>query len=201
MNTFKFICNQCLENSRNQAANNKELADFLNLYGISQLNILERFKIGYSQGKFKNDLFRNNLIIPFFDANREIMNITGYNILNYPYLGYNSFNPYGIFNQENLKEYQEIIVTNNPIDALFLIQYGFNNTTFIFGDYTKYLQFFLVNKCQTVISTFTGHQKLLYNFALNGSKIKQAGKINHADSREDISLMISKAIPVYYYKD
>jgi hypothetical protein len=201
MNTFSFICNQCLESSRNNLSGNRELITFLNQYGISKIAMLDAFNIGYARERYKNDRFKKNLIIPLYDEKKEIMNITGYSIWKHPGGEYNSFNPYGIFNQDNLNEYKELILTDNPIDALFLIQNGFKNTTFIFGDYTKYIKYFLESRFESVICTFTKHNELLYSLARRGITIKQAGKICYWDTRRNINLTITNAIPVIYKKN
>ncbi len=70
-----------------------------------------------------------------------------------------------IFNQPFLKNVKDIIFTENPLEALSLIQSDNPNTTFLFGSDSKYIQFINEHRIKKAIFTFNGKMRLFYELS------------------------------------
>jgi len=83
---------------------------------------------------------------------------------------------------------REIIFTENPLEALLLIQNDYPNTTFLFGDDHKYLKFINEHKVKRIIFTFEGKMRLFYELSKNGVSTKRVfidfHKIKNAGAKE-----------------
>jgi uncharacterized protein YdaU (DUF1376 family) len=82
-------------------------------------------------------------------------------------------NEEGIFNSSFLRNAEQIIFTQNPIESFLLIQNDFPNTTFIIGNDEKYLQFIKENKCKKTIFGYDGNVKLFFELTSNGISSKR----------------------------
>ena len=116
----------------------------------------KKFQLGYADGsiiykirkenkqKFKNlgilnkngsEIFYNCIIFPIFDDNNHVVSIYGRNVddnAKIPHL-YLKGKHKGVFNHEIFKFQKEIIITESIIDALSLIEIGFENVTACYG--------------------------------------------------------------------
>ncbi len=207
----------------NLIKNNRVLA-ILKKHGIYENYIFENFCIGYANGELidligKNEelkkklaeigiiikdkeIFKNYLPVPIYDENKAVINIVGYNIYPQSKNKFIYLNDSGIFNQSFLRNTREIILTESPLEALLLIQNDYPNTTFLFGDDSKYVKFINEHRIKRVIFTFEGKMKLFYELSKNGvstrvfidfHKIKNAGAKEYLEkifsgkgNREDI---------------
>ena len=156
------ICNSNLKK-------NNRVLSILKKNGIYENYIFENFDIGYANGKLieligvnvelkrkfseigiiKNgkEMFKNYITIPIYDGNKVAVDIIGYNIYPQSKNRIISLNDSGIFNQSFLMNTREVIFTENPLEALLLIQNDYPNTTFLFGDNHKYVKFIVTAQC------------------------------------------------------
>ena len=182
MTTLQFIYSSYLQSCRENILDNRQIAGFLFDQGIIDISILFNYQIGYSPDCMKGGFFNNSLIIPIFSDTGEIINLTGYNILNQPGTHVKTLNDSGIFNAGEISGSEVIIITQNPIEALLQIQGGYKNTTFLFGNYDKYIEYFLQCKCKSVVTTFYDDNQLFHRLSQAGITIKQV-EFNHTRTR------------------
>ncbi len=201
----------------NNLTENYRVLSLLKNQGVYESFIFENFLIGYSNGKLSDligengdlikmfaemgisknskEIFKSCITIPIYEENKSVVNIIGYNI--YPksknkllYL-----NDAGIFNQGFLRNVREIIFTENPIEALFLIQNDYSNTTFIFGDDSKYVNFINDHQIKRAIFTFEGNMRLFYELIKSGVSVKRISidseKVKNTGSKEYLQKLFS----------
>jgi hypothetical protein len=175
--------------SQESLLGNRRILNLLKSSGIHAKYLFETFKIGFDDGSFvdhikdnvdlleaadtcgltKNgkDHFKNSIIIPIYRNNAPI-NIVGYNPFPQKKEKLSMLNSEGIFNHEFLSKNQTAILTEDPLQALLLIQNDYPNTTFIFGADRKYIDFFQEHRCKKVTFTFEGKANLFYALTKNG---------------------------------
>jgi len=180
----------------NNIKGNPRVLNLLRKYGIFEPFIFENFCLGYSGGgllesvgdnvplkqhlekigilKNEKELFKSCMTIPIYDENKAVVNIIGYPIYANSKKRIIILNDSGIFNQPFLKNVKEIIFTENPLEALFLIQSDYSNTTFLFGGNSKYTRFINENRIKETIFTFDGKMRLFYELSKNGVSTKRA---------------------------
>lgn len=126
----------------------KEAAAYLKRKGITSPELITRFKIGYSDGSLSDRLSKKQLasltkinlftktgreacasclIIPLYDATDAIRGLYFLNIKTGTTSLYFLCQKRGIFNHKASRVYDEIILTVNTLDALSLMQTGFDN--------------------------------------------------------------------------
>jgi len=197
------ICNENLKE-------NTRVLALLKKYGIFENYIFENFCIGYSNGaitdliggneklkeklteigiiKKGKEIFKSCVTVPIYDENKILVNIIGYYIYPKSKNKLIALNDSGIFNQSFLRNMREIIFTENPLEALLLIQNDYPNTTFLFGDDHKYLKFINEHKVKRIIFTFEGKMRLFYELSKNGVSTKRVfidfHKIKNAGAKE-----------------
>ena len=181
--------------SANLEKNSRALA-FLKRNGISERFIFENFQIGYSSGNIEEliggndelaqrlanigiirngkEVFKNRLIIPIFDDNKTPVNIAAYSIHPQSKNKLLFLNDSGIFNQSYLKNATEILLTENPLEALVLIAHDYPNVTFISGNDQKYAKFIRENGIKRVVFTFEGGARLFHELSNNGVATRRA---------------------------
>ena len=177
------FCNANLEKSKRALA-------FLKRHGISEGFISENLQIGYSVGNIEEliggnseldqllakigvvkngkEIFKNRLIVPIFDDNKAPVSFAAYSIHPQSKNKLLFLNESGIFNQGYLKQASEILLTENPMEALGLIGHGHTNVTFISGDDQKYVRFIGENGIKRVVFTFEGGARLFHELSNNG---------------------------------
>ncbi len=196
---------------------NNRILTFMKKYGIYENYIFENFCIGYSNGKLLNiigeneklkenlekinilkngkEVFRSCITIPIYDENKVVVNIIGYNIYSKSKNKLISLNDSGIFNQSFLKNTREVIFTENPLEALLLIQNDYHNTTFHFDDDSKYIKFINEHRIKRAIFTFEGKMRLFYELSKNGVSTKRVvidfHKIKNAGAKEYLEKIFS----------
>ena len=164
---------KCVSIYNGNLMQNTRVLSLLKKYGIYENYIFENFEIGYANGKLieltgenrelkikfteigiiKNgkEIFKNYITIPIYDVNKAVVDIIGYNIYPQSKNKLISLNDSGIFNQSFLRNTREVIFTENPLEALLLIQNDYPNTTFFFGDNHKYVNFINEHKIKRAI--------------------------------------------------
>jgi len=189
------VFSRYIEINNNNLRENTKIISILKKNCIFEDLITNNFNIGFSSGniieiigdnedirqklsesgiiKNDKDIFTNFLTIPIYDENKAIINIIGYNIFPQSKNKMIFLNEKGIFNQNFLKNNREIIITENPIDTLILIQNNYPNSTFIYGDDKKFLNFVTENKIIKTIFTFEGKANLFYELTKNGISTKR----------------------------
>jgi len=135
---------------------NKPALNYLKTRGIKTHSLIKRFKIGFCDGtilnkisdtdkkklfslgifnKNNNEHFLNCITFPLLGDNKNTVGIYGRSIIaesKFPHL-YLKGNHKGIFNFKASKVYDSIILTESIIDALSLIECGFENTQALYG--------------------------------------------------------------------
>ncbi len=218
INTFNkggFMTNQevfekYVSNCNGNLIDNDRILTFLKKHSIYENYIFENFCIGYSNGelldiigeneelkkklaeigiiKNNKEIFKNYLTFPIYDKNKAFINIVGYNIYPQSKNKLIYLNDSGLFNQSFLRNTREIIFTENPLEALFLIQNDYPNTTFLFGDDSKYVKFINEHGIKRAIFTFEGKMRLFYELSKIGVSTKRVffdfHKIKNAGAKE-----------------
>ena len=163
--------------------------------GIYESFLIDNFSLGFSNGALTEliekdqglirmfekagilnngkDVLKNRLIIPLFDENRSLVNIVGFSLHPKSKRKLIFLNPSGIFNQAFLKNSQEIILTESPVEALLLIRNDYPNVTFLMGDDQKYIHFIKEHNIRKAIFTFEGKTRLYYELTKNGISTKR----------------------------
>jgi len=158
----------------------------------------ELTKQGEKIGLVKNnkDVFVNYLLIPVLDTNKNIINIAGFNLYHQSKNKLTFLNNEGIFNEVFLRNQKEIIFTQNPIQALNLIQNDYHNTTFMIPGDNKYLKFIIDNNIRKAVFTFEGNSRLFYELTKNGISTKRIlidfEKLRNGSGKEYIEELFSK---------
>jgi len=174
---------------------NERMIAMLKSNGIYERFIFENFNIVYSDGKIfefakenkglndlldslgilinTKDIFKNHIIIPIYNENKVIESIVGYNI--YPQAKNKMIllNDTGIFNHSFLSKAEEIIFTDNPLEALLLIQNDYPHVTFTFGSDNKFSKFVNEHSIKKAVFTFEGKMRLFYELNKNGVSAKR----------------------------
>jgi hypothetical protein len=181
--------------SSNLEKNERAFA-WLKRHGISEGFIFENFQIGFSTGNIVElaggnddlnerladlgvvrngkEIFKNRLIIPIVDGNKVPVNIAAYSIHPQTKNKLLFLNDTGIFNQSFLQNVGEIVLTETPVGALLLIQNDCPDATFISGDDQKYVKFVQDHGITSVVFTFEGGARLLYELSKNGVSTRRA---------------------------
>ena len=186
---FQDILNIFIEKSSQNLLQNKKIIKLLKSKGIKESFIFENFKLGYADdnvyqnigedktlidklhetGLFKDNIpvFNNLIIFPIYDENKTIVNIAFYDPSIQSKNNTKFLNDNGIFNFGFLKNNSSVILTKSCIETFLLIQANYHNTTFIFGNDKKYLDFFINNNIRKSVFTFEGKASLIYLFENN----------------------------------
>jgi len=219
MNTHntEIICERYTAICNNHIKENSRILTYLKNQGIYENYIFENFCIGYSNGRLvelieENDeieeklseigiinqsreIFKSCVTVPIYDENKIIVNIIGYKVYSKNKNRLIFLNDSGIFNQPFLINTREIIFTENPLEALLLIQNDYPNTTFLFGDDHKYVNFINEHKIKRAIFTFGGKMRLFYELAKNGISTKRVSidftKVKNARTKEYLQRIFS----------
>ena len=163
---------------------------FLEKRGINHAAFGESINLGFSDGKtaerivgntqlqeeveksgiIKNgkDVFAGSLIVPILDENKEPVNIVGFSINPRKKHPVTWLDSESIFNEAYLSHYEQMILTENPIHALFLMQADIHQVTFVFGDERKYLRLCQEHRIREVVFTYEGNARLLYEMTSSG---------------------------------
>jgi len=202
---------------QNNLLKNSQILSSLKRYGIYENYIFENFRIGYSNGMMLNlmqahdelkkraaeigflkngkELFKSCITIPIYDENKAVINIIGYPIYANSKKRIISINDSGIFNQSFLKNVKKTIFTENPLEALFLIQNDYPNTTFFHGDDSKYMRFINEHRIKKAIFSFDGKMRLFYELSKNGVSAKRVvidfQKAKKSGSKEYLNKILS----------
>jgi hypothetical protein len=172
------ICNDNLKG-------NSRILSLLKNLGIYESYLFENFSIGYSAGsiidiignneelkafftevgiiKNNKEEFSNYLTIPVYNENKAIVNIAFFNPHPQCKNKLQFLNNDGIFNSSFLKNNKEVIITISPIETLLLIQANYPNTTFLTGDDSKYVKYFIEKNINNTIFTFEGKKNCFTN--------------------------------------
>ena len=159
---------------------NQKALDYLKQRGFANTKILTRFQIGIADGTIIEKLtdtqkqslkqqgvittkgrehFKNFITVPIYDDLDAVVGMYGRSInpkAKIPHL-YLKGKHKSVFNHKASKVYNEIIVTESIIDALSLIQLGFENTQSIYGTNSftdEYLNILKDDRVKTVICAF-----------------------------------------------
>ena len=147
--------NQIIQIYHNTLKENRRALAYLEERNLLDSNLIDTFKIGYSNGtlprilpndesiklKLKelgilnenyNESFYKSITVPIFDAFDQVVGLYGRNIESRRHL-YLKGPHRGIFNYKALKSFDEIILTESIIDALSLYKAGFKNVTSSYG--------------------------------------------------------------------
>ena len=211
------ILNRYFSICHNNLMRNNRMFALLKNRGIYEEFIFENFSLGYSNGELLNiigeneklkenfekidvlkngkEVFKSCITIPIYDENKSVVNIVGYNIYPKSKNKLIALNDAGIFNLAFLKNVREIIFTEDPIEALFLIQNDYSNATFIFGDDLKYVNFINDHKIKRAIFAFEGKMRLFYELSKNGVSTKRVNidfsKVKNARTKEYLQRIFS----------
>jgi hypothetical protein len=163
---------------------------FLEKHGINHAAFGESINLGFSDGKTAEriegneqlqeeveksgivrngiDVFAGSLIVPILDENKEPVNIVGFSINPRKKDPLTWLDSGSIFNEAYLSHCKQMILTEDPIHALFLMQADVNHVTFVFGDERKYLHLCQEHRIREVLFTYEGNARLLYEMTKSG---------------------------------
>jgi len=187
--------NEVIDYYHKKLFENPKATDYLKSRGLVRGDLYQRFKIGFVDGSlleiigdvWKNalkeagiihekgfEVFNNCVIFPIFDENDNTIGIYGRSInpeSKLPHI-YLKGKHRGIFNRKASIVYDEIILTECIIDALSLIEVGFDNVQPIYGvnGFTdEHLQTLKDDRVKMIILAFDND-----NAGINaGEKIKE----------------------------
>ena len=129
---------------------------YLEKRGLWDEDLIKAFKIGYCDGLSKqvffevrsrlkhlglyaenyHESFANSVIFPVLNEEGQTTDLYGRRIVNYSDRSYHLYNKgshLGVFNIQNVKEAETIILTEGIIDALSIYKAGFKNVSALFG--------------------------------------------------------------------
>ena len=173
----------------NKLKSNKKILNLLKEKGISETFIIENFNLGFPDGtllesignnkelldkftelgivKNNKEVYLNHLIIPIYE-DKAIENIVFYNLASNSANNTSFLFDKGIFNNAFLRNTKELVITESPIDSLILLQNNFPNTTFLYGDDSKFIRFVEEYKIKKTFFTMDGHARLFFSFSSSG---------------------------------
>jgi len=174
---------------------NSRMLSLLRKNGIRERFIFANFRLGYSSGSLSEvvgedkestvrlkalgilrngkERLQHRLIIPIEDENKVVVNLVTISLHPQSKHRVIVLNEEGIFNQPFLGKTTEIFCTEDPLEALLLIQQEFPNTTFLFGSDEKYASFMAACRIRTVVFTFDGRARLFYELTRSGISAKR----------------------------
>jgi len=170
--------------------NNSRILSILRKRGIREQFLFENFRLGYTSGNLSEvvgqdkdsrerlealDILQNGkerlqrrLIIPIENENKAVINLVGISLHPQAKSRVIALNEAGIFNEAFLGKTPEIVCTEDPLDALLLIQQDLPNTTFLFGNDEKYASFVPSHGIRRVVFGFEGRARLYYELKRSG---------------------------------
>ena len=199
---------------------NPRVLGALKRQGIVEGFLLETFRLGYAGGRLaelakdsaalgevcqrtgllNNDreALRGCLILPLYGDGGQIVNIVGYHLRPQAKRQVRSLNGTGIFNQAFLKNTEELVLTESPLEALLLIQAEVPNATFLVGDDEKYVHFIQDHHIRKVVFTFEGRARLYYELARGGISARRvavdASRLLEQDAKGNLAELLSGTI-------
>jgi hypothetical protein len=158
--------------------------------GICEQFLFTNFRLGYSSGNLSKvvgedkdsrdrlgtlgilrngkECLQHRLIIPITDENKAVVNLVAISLHPQSKHRVISLNEAGIFNQPFLGKTTEIVCTEDPIEALLIIQQDVPNTTFLFGSDEKYASFMASHGIRQIVFAFDGRARLFYELTRSG---------------------------------
>lgn len=157
---------------------NNRVLSILQKHGIREQFLFGNFRLGHDSGNLSEmvgedkdsrerlealSILRNGkerlqhrLIIPIENESKAVVNLIGVSLHPHAKNRVIALNEAGIFNEAFLRKMPEIICTEDPLEALLLIQNDVPYTTFLFGNDEKYTSFFTSHGIRRVMFTFDG---------------------------------------------
>jgi hypothetical protein len=170
--------------------NDSRVLSLLRKRGIREHFLFTNFRLGYAGGNLAEvvgedkdsherlealgvllngkECLQHRLIIPIENENKAAINLVGVSLHPQAKNRVVALNDAGIFNQAFLAKTPEIVGTEDPLEALLLIQQDVPNTTFLFGNDEKYTSFFTSYGIRRVVFTFDGRARLFYELTRSG---------------------------------
>jgi len=170
--------------------NNSRVLSLLRKKGIRERFLFTNFRLGYSSGSLSDvvgedkestdrlealgilrngkERLQHRLIIPIEDENKVVVNLVSVSLHPHSKHKVIALNEAGIFNQPFLEKTTEIVCTEDPLEALCLIQQDVPNTTFLFGNDEKYASFMAAIGKRRVVFIFDGRARLFYELTRSG---------------------------------
>ncbi len=175
--------------------NNGRVLSLLRKRRIREQFLLTNFRLGYASGNLSDvvgedkdsrerlealgilrngkELLQHRLVIPIEDENKAIVNLVAISLHPQSKHRVIVLNEAGIFNQPFLGKTTEIVCTEDPLEALLLIQQDVPNATFLFGSDEKYASFIASHGIRQVLFTFDGRARLFYELTRSGISAKR----------------------------
>jgi hypothetical protein len=175
--------------------NNSRVLSILRKRGICEQFLFTNFRLGYSNGNLSEvvgedkdsrdklevlgilrngkERLQHRLIVPITDENTAVINLVAISLHPQSKHQVIALNEAGIFNQPFLGKTIEIVCTEDPLEALLLIQQNVPNTTFLFGSDEKYASFMASCGIRQVVFTFDGRARLFYELTRSGVSVKR----------------------------
>jgi len=149
------VLNQIIRLYHNILCENDKAQEYLKARGLLDRDLINTFKLGYSNGAVLdllpndeaiksnlkdigilnekgNESFYKSITVPIFDENENALGLYGRNIERKSHL-YLKGPHKGIFNHKAIKAFDEVILTEALFDALTLYKQGFKNVTSSYG--------------------------------------------------------------------
>jgi len=176
--------------------NDSRTLSLLRKRGIREQFLFANFRLGYASGHLSevvredrdsrdrleaSGILRNGtehlqhrVIIPIENENKSAVNLVGVSLHSQSKHRVVALNEVGIFNEAFLTKTSEIVCTEDPLEALFLIQQGIPNTVFLFGSDEKYTSFIVSHGIRRVVFTFDGRARLFHELTRSGVSARRA---------------------------
>jgi len=185
---YIYLCQSNLEN-------NSRVLSLLRKRGIREQFLFANFRLGYASGSLADvvgedkdsqdklkalgilrngkERLQHGLIIPIEDENKAVVNLVAISLHPQSKQLVIALNEAGIFNHPFLGKTSEIVCTEDPLEALLLIQQDISNTTFLFGSDEKYASFFTSQGIRLAVFTSDGRARLFYELTRSGISAKR----------------------------
>jgi len=170
--------------------NNSRVLSLLRKRGIREQFLLVNFRLGYASGSLSEvvgedkdsrdrlealgvlrngkEHLQHRLIVPITDENKAVVNLVAISLHPQSKHRVITLNESGIFNHPFLGKTTEIVCTEDPLEALLLIQQDVTNATFLFGSDEKYTSFMASHGIRQVVFVFDGRARLFYELTRSG---------------------------------
>jgi hypothetical protein len=198
-------------------AENPRVLGALKREGIVEPFLLETFRLGYAGGRLaelaqgngalnevsqrigllthNRETLKGCLTIPLSGYNGHIANIVGYHLHPQAKKRVRSLNGAGIFNESFLRNVEQLVLTESPLEALLLIQAEVPWATFVVGDDEKYVHFIQEHHIRRVVFTFEGRARLYYELARGGISARRVTldrrRLVEPDAKGDLAALLS----------
>ena len=195
MNTTA-VFEQYIDRCHQQLLENEKAMRFLARAGITERFVLESFRIGFADGNLPEQIdgntelyarceslgliarsgetLRNRLIVPILDAERAPVGLVGMALSARAKDRVITVGESGVFNAPFLRNTDQVVVADYPLEALLLLQNGIDCATFVTDNDAALAAFIQRNDIRKAVFTFEGKERLFYELSTAGVACRRA---------------------------